>query len=227
MNNKELLRPFDLTQAKAGAAIRWSYLDNPITFVGCTADGNIAIRGEDGTIEMPYPSSLRMKPLFWKEGRPVYKGDKLWHTLVKAFVIVDRLQETNDAEKKGLFFTPTNDYYCSALCLFEAPPQPLFILEGKPVFKGTRLWHKLADKWVTVTGVNLFGDFIDENGIGRSSSCCRWDKPTKKVVRYANVYSALLNSSRYIGELFTTPDGARGAPGSERSLGVVRIEWEE
>ena len=227
MNNKKLLRPFDLAQAEAGAAICWSHLDESIMFVGRSTNSGIAIRREDGVIETPYSTSLRMKPLFWKEGKPVYAGDRLWHSLSRKWITVERLQNDPNAEQKGHFYSTDGTRSDAALCRFEESPEPLFMLEGKPVFEGTRLWHNLDNHWVTVTGMYLTGDFIDEDGRSRSPCYCTWEKPKTTIVRYANVYRALLSSSRYIGELFTTSDGARGASGSERSLGVARIEWEE
>lgn len=228
MNNKELLRPFDLAQAKAGAAVCWSYLDAPITFVGCTAEGNIAIRREDWTIETPYPSSLRMKPLFWKEGKPVYVGDSLWHTISKRTFIVDRLQENANAEKHGYFYDTQGVRVCADLCLFEEPPQPLFMLEGKPVFKGDRLWHNRANKWVTVTERGMFpsGDFIDEAGEGRSPRYCTWEKPKTTVVRYANVYKRSGSFGPYLGELYNTVDGPKKV-GAINPIAIARIEWHE
>ena len=228
MNNKELLRPFDLAQAEAGAAICWSYLDQPVTFVGRTIGESIAIRREDDVIETPHRTSLRMKPLFWKEGKPVYVGDNLWHTLSKRTLVVNRLQENADAEKYGLFYDAQGTRARADLCIFEEPPQPLFMLEGKPVFKGDRLWHNHDSHWVTVTGMFPSGDFIDENGISRSPCYCTWEKPKTTVVRYANVYTDLLNGKAYyLGEMYSTPDGPKGVCGSEKSLGIARIEWQE
>ena len=287
--NRDLLRKFNLELAKAGDAICWGHLDESIMFVGMCKGGKVAVKYADGTIETPYSTSLRMKPLFWKDGQPVYRGDSLWHTLAKKWIVVTKLQGHPDSEKEGYFVdnhgldaaaalctfdaqpvplfqldgkdvfagdklwntlyrdwitvasmqvnAPEGDvgyfiatdgrYGCSKYCSWEESPQPLFALDGQPVYRGTRLWHKLANRWVTVTGMLLNKDFVDEAGKGRSPRYCTWEKPKTTVVRYANVYSALLSSSRYIGELFTTSDGARGASGSEQSLGVARIEWEE
>lgn len=288
--NRDLLRKFNLELAKAGDAICWSHLDESIMFVGRSTNNNIAIRREDGVIETPYSTSLRMKPLFWKDDQPVYRGDSLWHTIAKKWIVVTKLQGHPDSEEEGYFVddhglnaaatlctfdaqpvplfqldgkdvfagdklwntlyrdwmivaslqegaSPLEGYFvatdgrhgCSKFCSWEESPQPLFTLDGQPVFKGTRLWHNRDNAWVTVVCMQRNKDFLDENGISRFSGYCTWDKPKSKtiVVRYANVYSALLSSSRYIGELFTTPDGASGASGSERSLGVARIEWEE
>lgn len=291
MNNKELLRPFDLAQAEAGAAICWSHLDEPVAFVGRCSNHDIAVRWDDGIVETPCEFSLRMKPLFWKEGKPVYAGDSLWHTIAKKWIVVTKLQGHPNSEEEGYFvdnygldaaatlctfdaqpvplfqldgkdvfagdklwnvlyrdwmtvdsvqfgtlahegyFIDTDGRHGSSrFCRWEESPQPLFTLDGQPVFKGTRLWHNRDNKWVTAICMLPNKDFLDENGIGRSPSYCTWDKPKPKttIVRYANVYAYLPNGTpRYLGDLYSTPDGARGAPGSERSLGVARIEWEE
>lgn len=228
MNNKELLHPFDLAQAEAGAAVRWSELDEPITFVGRSVNGGIAIRRADGVIETPCRTSLRMKPLFWKEGKPVYAGDNLWHTLSRKWITVDRLQNNLDAEQNGHFYSADGSRNNAALCRFEEPPEPLFILKNKPVHKGDRLWHTHYKKWVTVASGSLlpFGDFLDENGTSRSPYFCSWDKPKTTVVRYANVYN-LFGSSPCIGEMHSTVDGLKNAFGSKNSIGIARIEWQE
>ena len=230
MNNKELLRPFDLAQAKAGAAVCWSYLDEPVTFVGRCANSDIAVRRDDGIIETPCESSLRMKPLFWKDGQPVYVGDSLWHTISKRTLIVGRLQEGAEAEEYGFFYDTQGSRARADLCLFEAPPQPLFTLEGKPVNQGDRLWHTRDNLWVTVMGMGMFpsGDFIDEAGGGRSPRYCTWEKPETIVVRYANVYVDPLNGKAYyLGGMYANPDGPKDEFGSEKPLGIARIEWEE
>lgn len=226
MNNKDLLRPFDLAQAEAGAAICCSHLEEPITFVGRTVDGCVAVRRADGGIVMPYKSSLRMKPLFWKEGKPVYVGDRLWHTISRRTLVVERLQEDAKAEKYGLFYDAQGARVCADLCRFKAPPEPLFTLEGKPVNKGDRLWHTRDKQWVTVTGMYLTGDFSDENGFSRSPCYCSWEKPKTTVVRYANVYN-ILGNFPYVGEMHSTVDGPEGEFGSEESIGIARIEWQE
>lgn len=228
MNNKDLLRPFDLAQAEAGAAIRWSHIDEPAAFVGCCSNGDIAIRRTDGILEMPPSSSLRMKPLFWKEDKPVYVGDRLWHTISRRTLVVDRLQNDPDAEEYGFFYDTQGLCARADLCMFEEPPEPLFILEGKPVNKGDRLWHNRANKWVTVTGMYPSGDFIDEAGEGRSPCYCTWEKPKTTVVRYANVYADLPNGKVHtLGDLYFTPDAPKNVFGSEKSIGIARIEWQE
>lgn len=225
--NRDLLRKFNLELAKAGDAICWSHLDEPITFVGRTTCESIAIRRENGVIETPYSTSLRMKPLFWKEGKPVYAGDRLWHSLSKRALIVGRLQEGAEAEKYGFFYDTQGTCARADLCMFEEPPEPLFMLEGKPVFEGTRLWHNLDNHWVTVTGMYLTGDFIDEDGRSRSPCYCTWEKPKTTIVRYANVYRGSGSSGGYLGNLFKTIADVQALRGSRESVGIARIEWEE
>jgi len=228
MNNKNLLRPFNLAQAEAGAAVCWSQLNDPITFVGRATNGCIAVRRADGVIVTPYKSSLRMTPLFWKEGKPVYVGDHLWHSPSRKWLTVDRLQNDSDAEEYGFFYDTQSARVCANLCVFEGPPEPLFMLEGKLVNKGDRLWYNRDNHWITVAGILDNGDFLDENGIGRSPNYCTWEKPKTTVVRYANVYADLPDGQAHcFGELYSTPDGPKGVYGSEKSLGIARIEWQE
>lgn len=289
MNNKNLLRPFDLAQAEAGAAICWSALDEPVTFVGRTTSESIAIRQNNGFIETTCRTSLRMKPLFWKEGKPVYVGDSLWHTIAKQWIVVAKLQDHPDSEKEGYFIDTDGFNAAATLCTFDTQPvplfrvegkdvfagdkfwnvlykewmtiavmqidsfvgnvgyfvatdgrhgclkfcswedlsAPLFILDGQPVYKGTRLWHTRDNHWVTVAGMYFAEDFIDENSIRRSPCYCAWEKPKTTVVRYANVYRGSASSGRYLGDLFTTVADAQAVKGSKEGVGVARIEWQE
>jgi len=83
--NTELLRPFDLDAAKAGDLLTdshgkclWSYVAGP------DIKGKYVLMVETGAMkgEFAYPlytsDVLRMQPLCWCEGKPVYKGDHLW-----------------------------------------------------------------------------------------------------------------------------------------------------
>ena len=83
-----LLRPFDLGEAKAGNRIAW-YIngDEGDLVAGPDIDGRICIdwegkrRGDrglvvyDAILDAKY---LRIAPLCWVEGRPVYPGDNLY-----------------------------------------------------------------------------------------------------------------------------------------------------
>ena len=79
-----LLRPFDLEAAKNGALVCWMYEDGPLRYIGkatCGADTACFewIGGtHKGTFETYPNTNLRMSPLCWVEGRPVYPGDNLY-----------------------------------------------------------------------------------------------------------------------------------------------------
>lgn len=76
-----LLRPFDLEAANRGEGICWSTSAPPIIFIGMVFNNkNEAVIGNKNEeyitrIEVCY---LRMAPLAWREGKPVYKGDLLY-----------------------------------------------------------------------------------------------------------------------------------------------------
>lgn len=79
-----LLRPFDLEKSKAGEVL-CDILDKyKYVFIGYSkTTDNVYIQVIDETEDTIYECSarhLRMKPLCWLEGKPVYKGDELWHT---------------------------------------------------------------------------------------------------------------------------------------------------
>ena len=79
-----LLRPFDLEAAKNGALVCWMYEDGPLRYIGkATCGVDMAcfewIGGtHKGTFETYPNTNLRMSPLCWVEGRPVYPGDNLY-----------------------------------------------------------------------------------------------------------------------------------------------------
>lgn len=85
-NDLSLLRPFDLEAAKGGEDICWSNLHNPVIFVGATNSGKVAYDSE-GETGFSSSESFRMKPLCWIEGKPVYKGDVVWHTVCRELIV--------------------------------------------------------------------------------------------------------------------------------------------
>lgn len=82
MNNTQkyfsLLRPFDLDEAKAGALVCWHDGDVVVKSILDADDFRAIGRGIDGNVCMWAIENLRMAPLFWVEGKPVYKGDRLY-----------------------------------------------------------------------------------------------------------------------------------------------------
>lgn len=72
-----LLRPFDLEAAERGEPTCWD--DGSVAeFVAYGADGRHCFRLEDDVLALHFADSIRMAPLAWIEGRPVYKDDVLY-----------------------------------------------------------------------------------------------------------------------------------------------------
>ena len=223
MKQKELLRPFDHALADAGEPICWSHLDTPVEYVGILVNGLVAVKTHlFPIIEMPSASALRMLPLFWLEDKPVYKGDRLWHTLVNGYIVVTGLQNTLDAAEKG-WFTTSNAFYAASLCKWEKPePTPLFMLDDKPVFPGTRVWHVLENGFITLKERASNGDFLDTNNVGRSPAFMRWEGKQKHV-KFANVYSD--GSGVCFGYGYDMEQIAHENR-SRNTLAIARVEWE-
>lgn len=80
--NLNLLRPFDMKAAEAGARLCWfSNADLLLAYIG-KSGSKCCVRFLTGTEKGDYsivaPQFLGMAPLTWVEGRPVYLGDGLY-----------------------------------------------------------------------------------------------------------------------------------------------------
>lgn len=79
-----LLRPFDLEAAKRGDMLIDTYGDQCKYVAGphhVTKEVVVEFTGDLGFITGK-ATDLRMAPLAWVEGKPVYKGDVLWHEVI-------------------------------------------------------------------------------------------------------------------------------------------------
>lgn len=73
-----LLRAFNLEAAKRGEAICYHGIAQPFRFIdGPDASGNFVV-DDAGLFQLYQRSDLRLAPLCWVEGKPVYKGDVLY-----------------------------------------------------------------------------------------------------------------------------------------------------
>ncbi len=91
--NADLLRPFDLEAAKAGAPVQiLGHTPIKMTYVaGPDSCGKYIFTIPDGRFTRPESCEverLRMVPLAWLEGRPVYKGDRLYSSFFKKMFVV-------------------------------------------------------------------------------------------------------------------------------------------
>ena len=74
-----LLRPFDLEAAKRGEPIMGIDFSWPIIFCGTTTNGQVVfVEYTDKSGGDQEVANIRMAPLAWVEGKPVYKGDTLY-----------------------------------------------------------------------------------------------------------------------------------------------------
>lgn len=89
-----LLRPFDLEAAKRGEAIDDTFGGRVVLVDGPDVGGRYSVR-VDGHFAVVLGSSLRMAPLCWVEGKPVYKGDTLYYKDGEKVVV----QKSSGSEK--------------------------------------------------------------------------------------------------------------------------------
>lgn len=77
--NYNLLRPFDLEAAKRGEAVTFKTVPRVLHYVsGPDVGGTVCVKDEGGQFGLYKHEYLRMAPLCWVEGKPVYKGDVLY-----------------------------------------------------------------------------------------------------------------------------------------------------
>jgi len=235
-----LLRPFDLVEAKAGNRIAWHINgDEGDLVAGPDIDGRICIdwegkrRGDrglvvcDAILEAKY---LRIAPLCWVEGRPVYKGATL-HYINQP----DRDFTVHGITKNG---TLTNErgHGENAACLTWTQPNPVLCeVEGKPVRKGDRLWSNYFKDWFTVSGkrVSIKDEevsLISERGGDTLATSCSWKRKVKKQ-GFINIYQSDAHHSMIaVASTATTiyPNkGAADALAASNRLACVQVEWEE
>jgi len=99
-----LLRPFNLELAKSGEPI-CRFDTTPLLFVGAGTKQIVVEHTKTNVIASYSEYNLRMAPLTWIEGKPVYKGDVLWYKYGGFSMKVtgyNSRTEPNDVESGGL-----------------------------------------------------------------------------------------------------------------------------
>ncbi len=126
-----LLRPFDLDAAKAGAKVCYGSDGDceSVTFLAeAGPDGDHAIRDHEGNCYVEPDYGLKMAPLCWVEGKPVYPGDVLWQTTPAGYVLKRKAKQIS-ADGSYLEFEKTGswamDGSVSKLSWAEPPPKPV------------------------------------------------------------------------------------------------------
>lgn len=100
-----LLRPFDLEKAKNGNLLCNIYDEYTYKLLSYTMNTNEELLSVQVEVVKGIPhqynvrdlTTLKMKPLAWVEGKPVYKGDILYSKVIKGFdYLVDSVSERGD-----------------------------------------------------------------------------------------------------------------------------------
>ena len=165
--NYDLLRPFDLEASKPGAPAHLVGRNIPLTYVaGPDSAGKYIFTVSDGRFARPESCDLerlRMAPLAWLEGRPVYKGDHLYSSFFgKMFVVGGVTSSDGDYLTAPEISDQANtDIKC---CTWEAP---------KPKTEKVRL---LA--WYDTTTLRLV---LAHEGAAVSGCWCRVPGEDKEV----------------------------------------------
>jgi len=76
-----LLRDFNLEDAKAGAAICSGSLMTDLTFIYAHKNSVFVEISTSGVSLLLQADDVKMKPLFWLGGKPIYKGHIIYHTV--------------------------------------------------------------------------------------------------------------------------------------------------
>lgn len=114
-NDYSLLRPFDADRARAGEPI-CTMIDEARTFIaGPDAAGRVITETYYGHFVLADPYYLRMAPLCWAEGKPVYKGDKLYLAkenlaVVAISAFTDRIYASDILNVEQKFFAKPNEF---------------------------------------------------------------------------------------------------------------------
>lgn len=219
--NYDLLRPFDLEAAKRGDLLT-DVCGNEYTFVAESGpDGDHAIRQKsDGNVFVDRASALRMAPLAWVEGKPVYPGDVLYYNEKSEYLIGEaRTVDSLHKSGRGLVFTNSQWGPFDELT-WAAPKVPLCEVEGKPVYPGDVLYQNtpsLPGERIVVSG-NEAGVF-DDKGRWNGRLHLTWTPPKQKKEMWVNVYP------EGEGYGYPTKEKADQVASSDR-IACVRLEYE-
>ena len=230
--NYSLLRPFDLEAAKRGELVCWGDGDGPLRYVGKATGGAYAACFEwiggthNGTFETYARGDLRMAPLCWVEGRPVYKGDTLYFddTTINPgrALIVHSANDTRAHDQGG-------NSACLSRLTWNKPNPVLCEVEGKPVRKGDRLWSNYFKVWFAVTEIED-GFFVHERGVSTPASSCSWKRKVTKQ-GFINIYPPKeCHGTSAVASTATTiyPNkGAADALATSDRIACIAVEWTE
>lgn len=233
VRDERLLRHFDVKTANVEAILWLGDLDTPVVFIG---------RGRNNTtnvVEHPSHSlmyveddRLKMAPLCWVEGRPVYKGDVLYRPGIDDGPVVASNIENVDGDDYLVFEGSDRDEFADNRrgYMTWAEPNPVLCeVEGKPVRKGDRLWSNYFKVWFAVTEIED-GFFVHERRVSTPATSCSWKRKVKKQ-GFINIYPpAACHGTGAVASVATTIYPNKGMADALMALNRIaclQVEWEE
>lgn len=94
-----LLRPFNLEAAKRGEPICFSSGAEITRFIdGPDSVGDLVFVVPDGQFYITRKKAIRMAPICWVEGRPVYRGDVLYRKGLSGQFIAESIERDSDGD---------------------------------------------------------------------------------------------------------------------------------
>jgi len=149
-NDLTLLRDFNLEDAKAGAAICSGSLMTDLTFIAAYKNSVFVELSVKCDALLLHSDEVKMKPLFWLEGSPVYKGDIVYHNHAGKGIVTS----AENYEVIGVKFN--NDNYASACCCWNLSLTPF--AKPKTERKGwINIW-KCSSSIGVSTGSQVYAD---------------------------------------------------------------------
>jgi len=164
-----LLQPAVLKDLKEGDAILHADCEDEITV---KYKGNLQVlleypKGPAQLLAVDSQHSFKLKPLCWVEGKPVYKGDKLyWDPKIASALEVRGMIIDYALGVPVIVFTSGARFPPKSLSWTSPKPAPSFQVEGKDVFPGDEVYYYGSDRsrWGIKFRVTEHARVIDEYG---------------------------------------------------------------
>lgn len=165
-----LLRPAVLKELKVGDAVLHADCEDEITV---KYKGNLQVlfeytKGPAQLLAFDSQHSFKLKPLCWVEGKPVYKGDKLyWDPKIASALEVRGMITDYVLGVPVIVFTSGARFPLKSVSWTSPKPAPSFHVEGKGVFPGDEVYYYGSDslRWGKKFRVTEHARVIDEYDI--------------------------------------------------------------
>ena len=231
--NYSLLRPFDLEAAKRGEPILW--IDNPVRWIALSDQAGDARNIVEHAQGLSYvrDKELRMAPLCWVEGRPVYKGDVLYRPSINDGPVVASRLDINGSGIYLRFEGNAGSEYADnrhGRMSWADPNSVLCEVQGKPVRMGDRLWTNCFKEWFAVAGkVDTIKEVYlinERHGYYTLASSCSWKRKVTKQ-GFINIYPTRTGHQvASTSHVHATRKEADESAGSDRIF-CLPVEWPE